>query len=495
LRGEKDTGASVGRIERQSSGGESMVTKPSDKAGETKQTQACSPRVTVGENAVEPSILSIVLKLDRMVVASVRVFTDLVLEECLRLTNSEIGFLALITEEGASLTIPSWSRPCDQEEQIAHRPLLCSTVSAGSWADSARTAKVAVRNRGVTADPLKRNFPGGYEPINRLLSVPVVSGGKPQALVGVANKATEYTSDDARRLTMLMDQSYHLIQREQHRMALEESEKRYRLMVDSMNEGLTVFDQNCNVTYVNDRFCRMLEYSRGELEGKSAAVFLDDHDQAEFYDRIAHNKDEGYRPYEVLLKVSSGRDLPVNVSPQALFDAGGNFVGSFAVVTDVSHLKQTEASLRAANEQLEAEQAALREKNIALREVLSQFEEERKQLHRQVQSNVDRVLMPIVNGLRRRGGADRDYVDFLRTCLDGVTSPFVNELDRRFARLSPRELEICSMIRTGRSTKEIAAALHTSIHTVHNQRKKIRKKLKIAGVGVNLRSFLNSIDA
>ena len=444
-------------------------------------------------DSLEAARLGAILMLGRTSVRSVRELTDLALGENLKLTSSEIGFLALVSDDGASVTIPSWCRPSGREKLIADRALVCSLASAGSWADAARTGEIVITNEPVTAAPLKRGFPGAQGPIKRQMSVPIFHHEIVVAVAGVANKATPYTADDARQLCLLAEETWRLVRRLRDRIALEESEKRYRLLVDSMNEGLGVFDENCNITYANDRFCKMLGYSRGELEGKSAAVFLNDNDQAEFYDRIAHNKDEGYRPYEVAFKVKNGYDLPVVVSPQALFDATGNFVGSFAVVTDVSHLKRTEARLRATNRQLDAEREALREKNIALREVLSQIEDEKKQLQRQVQSNVDRILMPIIQSLKNQAGVNHDYVDFLEICLDGVTSPFIQELDRKFARLSPRELEICNMVKSGLSTGAIAEALHISIHTVHNQRKKIRKKLEIAGEGANLRAFLQAV--
>ncbi len=453
-----------------------------------------SPEVRGFEAAtLEAARLGTILMLGRTSVGSVRELTDLALAESLKLTSSEIGFLALVSDDGASVTIPSWCRPSGREKLIADRALVCSLASAGSWVDAARTGEIIVTNEPVTADPLKRGFPGAQGPIKRQMSVPVFHREIVVAAVGVANKATHYTADDVRQLCLLAKETWRLVQRLRDRIALEESEKRYRLLVDSMNEGLGVFDENCNITYANDRFCKMLGYSRGELEGKLSAVFLNDNDQAEFYDRIAHNKDEGYRPYEVVFKAKSGHNLPVIVSPQALFDATGNFVGSFAVVTDVSRLKRTEKRLRATNRRLDAERQTLREKNVALREVLSQIEDEREQLQRQVQVNVDRVLMPIIQSLKNQAGVNHDYVDFFEICLNDVTSPFVQELDRRFARLSPREMEICNMVKSGLSTGAIAEALHTSIHTVHNQRKKIRKKLKIAGEGANLRVFLQAL--
>ncbi|MDH3891285.1 MAG: PAS domain S-box protein [candidate division Zixibacteria bacterium] len=446
------------------------------------------------EHSLEEARLRAVVQLDRAQVSSQRELTNLALMECLTLTSSACGFLALLSEDGTSLTIPNWTQPQGSQGLIANRALVCAVASADSWADAVRTQEVTIANSSVAADPLKRGYPGGHAPILRQMSVPIYSDQKIVAVIGVANKVTPYTPEDANQLSQLIQEIWPLLQRRRDRTALEESEKRYRLLVESMNEGLGAFDENCNVTFANERFCRMLGYAEHELVGTSAAAFLDERDQDVFYDRIAHNKDEGFRPYEVVWKTKLGADLPAIVSPQALFDLSGNFVGSFAVVTDISRLKQTEEELRTTNTKLQAEQIALQEKNVALREVMSQIENERKLLKRQLQTNVDRILTPIITKLQKRSSRQNEhYLTLLKTCLDDIAAPFVNELDRRFDRLSPRELEICNLIKSGLSTASIAETLSTSIHTVNNQRKTIRRKLKLAGESSNLKVFLQSV--
>jgi len=158
-------------------------------------------------------------------------------------------------------------------------------------------------------------------------------------------------------------------------------------------------------------------------------------------------------------------------------------------------VKERTSELAAANDQLTSERLTLQKKNLALREILEQFEESKKQMAFQVQSNVEKVAMPILDSLAgqvENGG--QHHLLMLRSCLADLTSPFVANLDRRFSQLTPREVEICNMIRTGFSSKEIAATLKTSAQTVLKQRKIIRRKLGIAKKKTNLASFLNSMQ-
>ena len=50
--------------------------------------------------------------------------------------------------------------------------------------------------------------------------------------------------------------------------ALRQSEKRYRMLVETMNDGLGVQDEHGVWIYVNDRFCEMLGYPRDEMIGR-----------------------------------------------------------------------------------------------------------------------------------------------------------------------------------------------------------------------------------
>ncbi len=57
---------------------------------------------------------------------------------------------------------------------------------------------------------------------------------------------------------------------------LQESEERYRLLVETMNDGLGVQDENGLITYVNDAFCKMSGYAREEIVGHPVTDLYDE---------------------------------------------------------------------------------------------------------------------------------------------------------------------------------------------------------------------------
>ncbi len=141
--------------------------------------------------------------------------------------------------------------------------------------------------------------------------------------------------------------------------------------------------------------------------------------------------------------------------------------------------------------QLEVERNALQESNTALRGVLAQFEENKKEIHNSIMANVDRIIIPVLRALEGEIPAQqKKYVALLQSHLDNLISPFANRLSRAFSALTPVEIEICNMIREGLSTKDIAQIRHVSPKTVAKQRERIRKKLQIVGPHINLATHL-----
>ncbi|MDD4051651.1 MAG: PAS domain-containing protein [candidate division Zixibacteria bacterium] len=150
--------------------------------------------------------------------------------------------------------------------------------------------------------------------------------------------------------------------------------------------------------------------------------------------------------------------------------------------------------LAEANELLTAEQKALEQKNIVLQEVLSQIEKGKEQLVSQIQMNINRVTLPILDSLEAGlSESKKPLIMSLKNSLNDITSPLLGTLETKFPKLTPRELEICQMIKTGLNCKGIAQGLNISPQTVLKHRAVIRKKLRIAHHRVNLASFLRTL--
>ncbi len=128
--------------------------------------------------------------------------------------------------------------------------------------------------------------------------------------------------------------------------ALERSERKYRTLVETMEDGLGIDDENSVVTYANDKLLSMMGRSWEEVVG---------HGTHEMFHRwtptMAKKKINGRRKgetehYEANLVHKSGKLIPVMVSASPLFDENNEYQGSFAIITDISDLKEAEGEAR-----------------------------------------------------------------------------------------------------------------------------------------------------
>jgi DNA-binding CsgD family transcriptional regulator len=172
---------------------------------------------------------------------------------------------------------------------------------------------------------------------------------------------------------------------------------------------------------------------------------------------------------------------------RALLDAVAEQIGTIA--TRMS----ADLELQETNQQLTLERKALQEANTALRLVMARIEQEKQEIYRDIKTNVDKILMPILNALvLQLPPSQKKYIEMLQTNLEEIASPFISKLSLSYHSMTPTEISICNMIRNGMRTKEIAEMRSVSEATINRHREKIRRKLKLTNKDVNLASFLQS---
>ena len=97
----------------------------------------------------------------------------------------------------------------------------------------------------------------------------------------------------------------------------------------------------------------------------------------------------------------------------------------------------------------------------------------------------------VIEKLKGTGNSLIDrYIELLEANVSEITSRFGNNISSRMFSLTQREIDICNMIKSGFSSKQISQALHVSTRTVETHRNSIRKKLDISGKKVNLATYL-----
>jgi PAS domain S-box-containing protein len=132
----------------------------------------------------------------------------------------------------------------------------------------------------------------------------------------------------------------------ERKQALEESERRYRDLVETMDDGLATDDENGKITYINNALCKMLGYTRDEIVGLSGREIFTSVSRNGYGNRSIARAEGVIEHYESELLAKNGATVPVMVSACPLPTENGDYRGSFALFTDISELKSVEAEAR-----------------------------------------------------------------------------------------------------------------------------------------------------
>jgi len=278
---------------------------------------------------------------------------------------------------------------------------------------------------------------------------------------------------------------------------LEESRERYRMLVETMNEGLAAQDENYCLTYVNDKLCEMLGYSRDEFLGNPLTDFFDPAQQKIWLDQMSKRRKGEGDHYELTWTRKDGGRIPTIVSAQPIFNNAGSFIGSFGVITDISKQKEVERVLKESEKELEQKTNYLEELNSALKVLLKRREEDKRELEQNVVSNVKELVLPYLKKLEgtRLDERQRSMVSILESNLKEIVSPFLSRVSISLLNLTPTETQVANFVKQGQTTKEIADFLGLSPRTIESHRENIRKKLGIKNKKSNLRTHLLSFQS
>ena len=126
---------------------------------------------------------------------------------------------------------------------------------------------------------------------------------------------------------------------------LEDSENKYRTIVETSYEGILIIDASVNTTFVNSRMAQMLGYMPEEMIGRSLYDFMDNDALIDAKKQIERRKQGIKEAHDFRLSKKDGTDLWVIVSVNPLFDNTGKYIGALAMITDITERKQIENKL------------------------------------------------------------------------------------------------------------------------------------------------------
>jgi len=273
-----------------------------------------------------------------------------IFDSCKTLIGATSGYIALLSKDGAEnevLFLDSGGLPCTVDPNL---PMPIRGLRGEAYHD----VKAVYHNDFHRSEWMKF-MPKGHVRLDNVLFAPMVLDGKAGGLLGIANKPEGFTENDARMATAfaelaaialvqkraeeeLLKSRDELEMRVQERTkALQESEKKYRILIEQAAEAIAIFDQHLNFIDVNSAACHMTGFTREELLNLNVKDIVPEEDFASIPSQLAEVIAGKTVVNESRLRRKDGTIISIEVSAKMLED------GMVQTITrDITERKQTE---------------------------------------------------------------------------------------------------------------------------------------------------------
>ncbi len=280
-----------------------------------------------------------------------------------------------------------------------------------------------------------------------------------------------------------------------------------------VQEGMIITDKQSKIIRVNQAFVKLTDYQNNDVLGQNATFIT-----------AINGKSQHPESFKAIIECvsplkcwqgevrSQRRDgvvFPCLASVTAVLDNEGrttNYIGCFY---DISLQKQAEKILLEEKQRLEiriektaTELSSLRteseEANVALKVLIKMRNTENVAAKSLLNDELSLEVLPFIEKLKQNNQDIRQVrlVNTLEANLQRLVSTYGSPttISASLKNLTPKEIQVASMVREGFSTKAIASTLSLSPETINIHRKNIRRKIGLDSKDKNLRSHLMVFD-
>ncbi len=166
--------------------------------------------------------------------------------------------------------------------------------------------------------------------------------------------------DEKGRLRGLLCVGTDISDRKLAEAALQESESRYRAIIEDQMELICRFLPNGEMTFVNDRYCQYFNKSRSDLIGNTFMGLIPDVDREKIRHKFSFlSRENPFSTHEHRVILDTGEIRWHQWTDRGIFDNAGNLIECQGVGRDISDRKKAEIALQDSEAELRALFAAM----------------------------------------------------------------------------------------------------------------------------------------
>lgn len=280
--------------------------------------------------------------------------------------------------------------------------------------------------------------------------------------------------------------------------ALREREMHHRVLFENAGVAIVHVDAQGNFILVNKNFLEFSGYTWEEL----SEMNIKDITHPDYIEQTRElvkkqitgqinqfTQEKYYVCKNGALRWGEMRSTPLR-------DEHGRLLSAVVAIINRTKRKRAEEALLKSEAELRAKAQNLTEINMTLKVLLNSLEKDQEQLKEVFLTNIKQQVLPYLEKLKKRPLQDveKGYVEMAESHLKEIASPFAQKLTSKYLNLTSKEITIASLIKEGKTSKEIAELVHVSKRDVDFHRGKIREKLGLKKQKGNLQILLRTFS-
>ncbi len=275
---------------------------------------------------------------------------DFGLDEAVRLTGSQLGFIDTYDEEQQEFRMKSWSKEVMAECAIPGAAMVFQLEKAGLWGEAIRQRKPVLLNDYGADHPHKKGYPDGHVHLKNFISTPVFVNDRITAVIGVANKEGDYDQTDILQLELLMDAVWKIVQKRQTEEDLRRARDEWERTFDTIPDLIALIDSDHRFLRVNKAMAERLGVPAQELAGATCYEAVHCQNNPPYFCPLARTLISGEEERAEVDEPMLGGLFDITTTP--LHDEKGELIGCVHVARDISASKRAEEMLRESEERL-----------------------------------------------------------------------------------------------------------------------------------------------
>ena len=250
-------------------------------------------------------------------------------------------------------------------------------------------------------------------------------------------------------------------------------EEKYKRLNNEYLQLLNVVDEHSiwvvadlegKVIEANPRYCERSGFGKSEIINSTHMFVNPDIHEDIFHDDLWRKIRSGnIWKGDICNLTKAGQKYWVRATILPVKGISGDIEKYISIRTEISQLDEKQVGLaklfdlEELNSRLEIDKLALSSKNTTLENAVAQSYREKRQSKLIIKQNIETMVLPLVRQLKQKMiGMDKKFVELVETSLHDVCENILPK-QRDFVKvLTPKEIQICGMIKNGLSVKEIA---------------------------------------